>query len=155
VAASDADSLLFCDGDLVGLTAAHLDAICRPYVEGRAVMSIGWFDYGWWNPLVLRLAPTTGERVIPRWVWDAVPPDRLNGYTIEIMINDVIAEGRYPTTARIMKGVTHRTKRDKFGWLDGTLRTLRMFWELSKVPVRGLVRWRGYWFYLRRLTVER
>ena len=154
VAASDADSLFFCDADLVGLTSAHLDAICLPYVDGRAVMSIGWFDYGWWNPLVLRLAPTTGERVIPRWVWDAVPPHRLDGYTIEIMINDVIAEGRYPTTARIMKGVTHRTKRDKFGWLEGTRRTLGMFWQLSKVPVRGIVRWRGYWFYLQQLTVE-
>ena len=54
VAASDADAFLFCDADLVGLTAAHLDGICRPYVEGRAEMSVGWFDYGWWNPIVLR-----------------------------------------------------------------------------------------------------
>ncbi|HEX2064243.1 MAG TPA: hypothetical protein VHE80_07450, partial [Acidimicrobiales bacterium] len=137
-----------------GLTAAHLDDIVRPFVEGRAVMSIGWFDYGIWNWLVNRFAPTTGERVIPRWVWDAVPPAKRQGYTIEVMINEVIAEGRLPTTARVMKGVFHRTKRQKFGWFRGTLGTLRMFFQLIALPVRGVVRWRTYWFYLQQLTIE-
>ena len=40
------------------------------------------------------------------------------------MINEVIAEGRLPTTARIMRGVTHRTKRQKLGRLEiGTTAT--------------------------------
>ena len=155
VDASSADAILFCDADCVGLTAAHLDAICRPFVEGRAAMSLGWFDYGLWNPLVLRFAPTTGERVIPRWVWDSVPPSKRLGYDIEIMINEVIAEGRLPTTARIMRGVTHRTKRDKLGWRKGFRETWRMFWRLVGLPVRGVVRWRTYWFYWRDLTIER
>ena len=98
---SDADAILFVDADCTDLTAAHLEEICKPFMSGRAVMSMGMFDYGFWNPLVLRLAPTTGERVIPRWVFEAVPPFKREGYTIEIMINEVIAEGRLPTTARI------------------------------------------------------
>ena len=49
-------------------------------------MSVGWFDYGAWNPLVLRLPPTTGERIVPRWVFEAIPPEKRDGYTIEIMI---------------------------------------------------------------------
>jgi glycosyltransferase involved in cell wall biosynthesis len=154
VAASDAGAILFCDADCIGLTAAHLDAVCRPFVEGRAVMSLGWFDYGLWNPLVLRLAPTSGERVIPRWVWDAVLPEKRKGYSIEIMINEVIAEGRLPTTVRTMHGVTHRTKRDKYGVRRGYRETWRMFWHLVALPVTGVVRWRTYWFYLRELTVE-
>ncbi len=154
VNASDADAIFFVDADCIGLTAAHLDDIARPYVEGRAVMSIGWFDYGIWNPLVNRFAPTTGERVIPRWVWDAVPPAKRQGYTIEVMINEVIAEGWLPTTARILHGVTHRTKRDKFGRRHGYRETWRMFWHLIGLPATGVVRWRTYWFYLRQLTVE-
>ncbi len=154
VEASDAEAILFCDADLVGLTPAHLDDICRPYLEGRAAMSVGWFDYGLWNPLVVRLAPTTGERVVPRWVWDAVVPSKRHGYSIEIMINEVIAEGRLPTTARIMPGVTHRTKRAKYGRRHGYRETWRMFWHLVGLPVRGDVRWRTIWFYLRELTVE-
>ena len=152
VEASDADAILFVDADCLGLTSSHLDEVCLPFVERRAVMSLGTFDYGIWNPLVLRLPPTTGERIIPRWVFDAVHPDKREGYTIEIMINEVIAEGRLPTTARVMRGVTHRTKRDKFGPVEGWRRTWKMFWDL--VGLIRQVRVRTYWFYLRDLTVE-
>jgi len=154
VAATDAAAILFCDADCVGLTAAHLDDICRPVLEGRAAMSVGWFDYGLLNPLVLRLPPTSGERVVYRWVWDAVRPGKRAGYSIEIMINEVIAEGRLPTSVRIMPGVAHRTKRDKLGLRRGYRETWRMFWHLVGLPFRGVVRWRTYWFYLRELTVE-
>lgn len=155
VSSTDADAVLFVDADLTGLTSSHLDDICRPFVEGRATMSLGTFDYGpLWNWLVLRLPPTSGERVVPRWVFDAVPAHKRRGYTIEVMINEVIAEGRLPTTARVMKGVFHRTKRQKFGWFRGTLLTVRMFFQLVALPVRGVVRWRTYWFYLQELTIE-
>ena len=154
VAASDADAFLFCDADLLGLTGAHLDALCRPWLEGRAALSVGWFDYGLWNPLVLRLPPTTGERLVPRWVWASVPPEKRRGYDIEVMINEVIAEGRLPSTARILYGVTHRTKRVKWGRRHGYRETWRMFWHLIGLPTFGVVRWRTYWFYLRQLTVE-
>jgi glycosyltransferase involved in cell wall biosynthesis len=153
VEASDADAILFVDADCVGLTSAHLDDICRPFCERRAVMSLGTFDYGIWNKLVLRFPPTTGERIIPRWVFEAVHPDDREGYTIEIMLNQVIAEGRLPTTARVMRGVTHRTKREKFGPVEGWRRTWLMFWDL--VALLRNVRLRTYWFYLRDLTVER
>ena len=155
VEASGAGAFLFCDADCLGLTSAHLDAVCRPFLEGRAAMSLGWFDYGFWNWLVLRFAPTSGERVIPRWVWDSVPPGKRRGYDIEIMINEVIAEGRLPTSVRIMPGVTHRTKRDKYGRRKGVRETWRMFWHLVGLPVRGVVRFRTYWFYWRDLTIER
>ncbi len=153
VAASDAEAILFVDADCLGLEARHLDAICRPVVARRAAMSLGTFDYGIWNPLVLRFPPTTGERIVPRWVFEAVPPHKLDGYTIEIMIDEVVAEARLPTVARVMDGVTHRTKRDKFGPFEGWKRTWRMFWDLW--ALWGVCRKRLYWFYLRDLTIER
>jgi glycosyltransferase involved in cell wall biosynthesis len=155
VGASDAEAVLFCDADCLHLTAAHLDDVCRPVVEGRAAMSVGWFDYGrFWNPLVRRLPPTSGERIVPRWVWDGVLPEKRQGYSIEILINEVIAEGRLPTSVRIMAGVTHRTKRDKLGLRRGYRETWRMFWHLVGLPVTGVVRWRTMWFYWRELTIE-
>ena len=156
VAATDADAILFVDADCTGLTAAHLDAICRPFEEGRATMSIGAFDYGWfWNVFVPRFPPLSGERVVPRWVFEAIPEEKLAGYTIEVRINEVIAEGGHPTTVRVMRGVFHRTKRDKHGTVEGYRRTYWMYRELLRMlrPV-GDVRWRTYWFYLRNLTVE-
>ena len=152
VEVSDADAILFCDADLIGITPDHLDRICEPVLEGRAAMSLGTFDYGIWNWFVLRFPPTTGERIIPRWVFDAIPPQKRDGYTIEIMINEVITEGRLPTVARVMHGVTHRTKRDKFGPVEGWKRTWKMFRDLW--ALWGVCRWRTYWFYLRDVSIE-
>jgi hypothetical protein len=157
VEASDAEAILFVDADCTGLTAAHLDAICRPFVEGRAVMSIGAFDYGpVWNPLVLRLPPLSGERGVPRWVFESIPPAKLEGYTIETRINEVVAEGRLPVAVRTMEGVFHRTKRKKLGVLAGVRATWWMYRDLlSMVAPFGDVRLRTYWFYLRGVEIER
>ncbi|CAN5585460.1 glycosyltransferase family 2 protein [soil metagenome] len=156
VAASDAEAILFVDADCTGLTAGHLDDICRPFVDGRATMSLGLFDYGpFWNPVVLRCPPLSGERVIPRWVFEAIAPANLDGYTIEVRINEVICEGRHTTIARTMPGVQHRTKRAKLGRLPGLRATWQMYKALLSLLLPGRVRWRTYWFYLRGLTIER
>ncbi|MFP5322648.1 MAG: glycosyltransferase family 2 protein [Acidimicrobiia bacterium] len=156
VRASDATHVLFVDADCTGLTSAHLDAICEPVLAGDAEMSLGAFDYGWLNWLVLICPPLSGERIIPRWVWEAIPPHKLAGYTIEVRINEVIAEGRHRTSARTMRGVFHRTKRDKLGKLRGLRGTVRMYVDLFGLlkPI-GDIRWRTYWWYLRGLTIER
>ena len=157
VEATDAAAIFFVDADCVGLTADHLDAICAPFAEGRADMSLGFFDYGaLLNGLVRRLPPITGERVLHRWIWEAIPRDKLEGYTIELRINEVVAERRRRTVGRTMSGVTHRTKREKHGIVDGFRRTWRMYRELlSMLRPFGDLRWRAYGWYLRGLTVER
>lgn len=156
VAASDADAILFVDADCTGLTAAHLDQVCRPFVEGRATMSIGFFDYGpIRNWLVLRCPPLSGQRVLPRAVFEAVPPAKLDGYTIEVRLNEVVCEARLPFSVRTMTGTFHRTKREKVGRRRGLRQTWDMYRSLLSLlrPV-GDIRWRTYWFYLRGLTVE-
>lgn len=152
VDASDAEMILFVDADCVGLTAAHLDAICEPVLTGRAQMSLGTFDYGVLSNLVLRLPPLTGERVVPRWVFDHIPPDKLDGYTIEILINDVVARAALPISARVMHGVIHLTKRHKQGLVAGTLASWGMVRQLWKLW--WLFFTRTHWFYLRNTTFE-
>ncbi len=157
VAASDAEAILFVDADCSGLTPVHLDEVCVPFMEGRATMSIGFFDYGrFWNWVVLRCPPLSGERVVPRWVFEAVPATKLDGYTIEVRLNEVICEARLRTSARIMEGVQHRTKRAKVGRREGLRQTWRMYKSLVSLLIPlGDIRWRTYWFYLRGLTIER
>lgn len=155
VESTDADHILFVDADCTDLTSRHLDAVCRPVLDGRAEMSLGAFDYGWLNWLVLRCPPLSGERIVQRWVWDEVPESKLDGYTIEVRLNEVICEGGFRTSARTMTGVFHRTKRDKFGRVEGMRQTWRMYRSLlSMLQPIGDVRWRTYWFYLRGLTIE-
>ncbi len=155
VRSTDATHILFVDADCTGLTSAHLDAICEPVLDGRAEMSIGAFDYGWLNPLVLVCPPLTGERIVPRWIWESIPTAKLDGYTIEVRINEVIAEGHLRTHAHTMPGVHHRTKREKFGAVEGFWRTVLMYRDLLAMlrPI-GDVRWRTYPFYLRGLSIS-
>ena len=155
VDATDADFILFVDADCTDLRAEHLDRICEPVLAGDAEMSLGAFDYGpRLNWLVLRLPPLSGERIVPRWVWDAVPAHKLDGYTIEVRLNEVICEGRHRTAAFTMPGVYHRTKRVKFGRVEGMRRTVAMYRDLlSMLKPFGDVRWRTYWRYLRGLTI--
>jgi polyisoprenyl-phosphate glycosyltransferase len=156
VRSSDADAFFFLDADCTGLTSTHLDEICEPFVAGRCTMSLGAFDYGWfWNPLVLLWPPLTGERIVPRWVFESIPSHKLQGYTIEVRINEVIAEGRLSTEVRTMPGVYHRTKRDKLGRIPGLRATWTMYKDLFGMLKPGDVRWRTYWFYLRALHVHR
>ncbi|MEY2405540.1 MAG: hypothetical protein QOG39_456 [Acidimicrobiaceae bacterium] len=157
VAQSDADAFLFVDADCTNLAGRHLDAICIPVLEDRAALSIGAFDYGrFWNPQVLRWPPLSGERLVPRWVWESIPEHKLLGYTIEVRINEVIAEGRLPASVRTLDGVYHRTKRDKYGRRQGLRLTWLMYRDLlGMVWPFGDVRLRTYWFYLRALTIER
>jgi hypothetical protein len=120
-------------------------------------MSIGFFDYGrFWNWVVLRCPPLSGERIVPRWVFEAVPATKLDGYTIEVRLNEVICEARLRTSVRVMTGAQHRTKRAKVGRREGLRQTWRMYRSLVSllVPI-GDIRWRTYWFYLRGLTIER
>ncbi len=154
VRATDATHILFVDADCTGLSSDHLDAICEPVLDGRTEMSVGAFDYGWLNWLVLVLPPLSGERMVPRWVWDRIPVDKLGGYTIETRLNEVIAEGRLRTQVHTMRGVSHRTKRVKFGVVDGLRRTARMYVDLlSMLAPFGDVRWRTYAFYLGGLKI--
>lgn len=155
VARSDADAFLFVDADPIGLVPDHLDAVCRPWLEGRAALSVGVFDYGpRVNPLVLRMPPLSGQRLVPRWVWEAIPATKVGGYTIEVRINEVVAEARLPTVVRTMKGVRQRTKRDKLGRPAGLAASVGMWADLARLLAPGGVRWRTYAHYLRGLTVD-
>lgn len=155
VDATDATHILFVDADCTDLRSEHLEAICAPVLAGRAEMSLGAFDYGWLNWLVLRCPPLSGERIIPRRLWDAIPSAKLAGYTIETRINEVVSERRLRTSVRTMVGVHHRTKRTKFGMVEGLRRTWQMYRDLFSLlrPI-GDIRWRSYLFYLRGLTIE-
>ena len=151
---SDADAILFVDADCTGLTGRHLDEICEPYLDGSARMSIGAFDYGpILNPLVLRWLPLSGERIIPRLLFCEISESKLNGYTIEMRINEVVAASRLPTAVQTMQAVSHRTKRQKLGAVHGLRATWRMYRDLLRLGLPGGIRWRLYWFYLSRLTV--
>lgn len=146
--------ICFIDGDLIGITGGQIDALIAPVISGDAELSCGMLDYrgfgGWW---ALRCPPITGNRAMARKVFEQVPPEKRRGYMIDIMINEVIAEGHLRTTSRLMRGVHQRSKRDKLGRWHGWLASCMMMRDL--LACFALVRpLRTYWSFLRRLTIQ-
>jgi len=147
-----AEVLLFFDADIRGVRPEHFAQLARPVLDERFVMCCGIVDYGpLRNPFFLRLPPITGLRAVRRHVFTSIPDARLNGFQIEIMINEVVARGRLPSAITVLRGADHRSKIEKLGARAGTRAHLAMTLELlhclTFVPL-----W-TYGSYLKRLTV--
>lgn len=152
VAATRSDVLVFFDADILGMGPRHFEQLARPVLDGRFAMCCGLVDYGpLLNALFLRLPPITGLRAVRREVFAAIPPARLNGFQIEIMINEVVAQSRLPTAMTVLRSTGHRSKVDKLGWRAGVRARWAMAIELlhcfTFVPL-----W-TYGSYLRGLTI--
>ncbi|HEV2853027.1 MAG TPA: glycosyltransferase [Thermoanaerobaculia bacterium] len=131
VQASSASVLAFFDADILDVRPDHFEALAEPVLAGEAWLSCGMIRYGRLrDPLFLRLPPITGLRAVRREVFEAIPEAKLNGFQIEIMINEVIARRGLPSTIRVLPGLRHRSKVQKVGWRRGLPSHLAMTWEL-------------------------
>jgi len=152
VSRSDREVLVFFDADILNLSPVHFESLAAPVVNGQRHMVCGLVDYGKIrNPLFLCLPPISGMRAIRRSVFEVIPPGRLNGFQIEIMINEVVARGALPTAIRVLSGTDHRSKVDKEGWSVGLRSHLKMTGELLNC-FRFVPLW-TYFAYLRALEV--
>ena len=144
--------LVFFDADILGALPSHFEALAEPILSGGSWLSLGLLDYGpLRNPLYLRLPPITGLRALRREVFEAIAPERRNGFRIEIMINEVVARRRLPSAIRVLHGLRHRTKVDKTGWRAAFPSYLAMTGELLGC-LRTVPLW-TYGAYLRHLSV--
>lgn len=151
VAATTSPILLFFDADILGARSEHFDLLAAPVLERGFAMSCGIVDYGWRNGMFMRFPPITGLRAVRRDVFEAIPAQKLNGFQIEIMINEVVARGRMRTAMRVLRGLHHRSKVEKLGRIRGTsahvAMTLELLHCLTFVPL-----W-TYSNYLENLTI--
>jgi glycosyltransferase involved in cell wall biosynthesis len=152
VAASSSPVLVFFDADILGPQPSHFAVLAAPVLAGEVVLSCGIVDYGpLRNPWFLRLPPITGLRALRREIFEAIDPEKRRGFRIEIMINEVVARRRLPSSIRVLPGLGHRSKIEKAGWRSGFPAHLAMSRELLGC-LRTVPLW-TYGAYLRHLTV--
>lgn len=142
VAETDADVLLFLDGDLLGLREEHLDRLVGA-IEAGADMSCGLFDRGpWFNPLFLRVLPIlTGERAVRRELFESLDERDTHGYKIEAALNSRCAEVGGKREAFICPGLWHMTKEKKYrypvqGFVIKSAMLATAAWEYLSYQVR-------------------
>jgi glycosyltransferase involved in cell wall biosynthesis len=153
VAATSAPIIVFFDADILDARPEHFHALAAPLEEGF-VMCCGIVDYGRRrNALFMRLPPITGLRAVRRDIFEAIPPSKLRGFQIEIMINEVVARGRMPSAIRVLHGARHRSKVSKMGIGRGLRAHAAMTVEL--LHCLTFVPWWTYVAYLRNLTIVR
>jgi glycosyltransferase involved in cell wall biosynthesis len=137
------DAIAFFDADLLGLRADHV----RRLVHGAELgydMVCGLRDKGSvQNVLQLGFSPViTGERIVRRWVLDALPLSCWSGFSIETAMNDAVARHGGRTALVFLDGVTMRTKSQKSGLARGVRDHLRMASQIVRTR-RALQSTRG------------
>lgn len=130
VAHTDADILLFVDGDILNLQEEQLSRLIRPVLAGKASMNVGVRDRGrFLNAWQRRFGPLlSGIRCLRREIFEAVPESHLEGFAIETGLNWACRHQlgcRIKTT--VLHNLRHLVKEKKRGLVRGFRARLRMF----------------------------
>jgi len=124
----------FFDSDLRRLRAEHVQEMAAEFARLAPDQLVGLRDH--FGPLfssaTIVMPLISGERILQRWVVDALPLDCWAGYSIETAINNVVDRAGGTTVLMPMSGVTIRNKIGKVGWVGGMLGHLKMFAEMER-----------------------
>jgi polyisoprenyl-phosphate glycosyltransferase len=123
-------SIFFCDADLLTLTPEHVRLLADHHAMGFD-QTCGLRDYGSWNLLQVFAPVMTGERIVRRWVLDAVPDTCWRGYAIETVVNYIVDRASGQTCLVPLQGLDFRNKTAKVGIVRGWLAHLAMAREMA------------------------
>jgi glycosyltransferase involved in cell wall biosynthesis len=129
VAHTDAPVLVFVDGDILNLSEYLLGQLIEPVVSGRSEMCIGIRHRGWLiNFFHARTGPLlSGIRCVKREVFEAVPDEYLQGFTVETALNWACRRLGMRTTTVVLCNLRHMVKERKRGLAAGARARYEMF----------------------------
>jgi hypothetical protein len=125
--------LLFLDADLLGLTPQHISDLLDPVLTGEAEMSVGLFRGGRIHTdLAHMVAPSlSGQRAIHRSALQHLDMASV-GFGIERALTELWENGTIRVKEVILHGVSHRTKEEKRGYLEGVKQRLGMYSDILR-----------------------
>jgi glycosyltransferase involved in cell wall biosynthesis len=129
VAHTDAPVLVFVDGDILNLSEYLLGQLIEPVVSGRSEMCIGIRHRGWLIDFFhARTGPLlSGIRCLKREVFEAVPEEYLQGFTVETALNWACRRLGLRATTVVLCNLRHMVKERKRGLAAGALARYQMF----------------------------
>lgn len=136
---TSAPIVAFFDADLRGFTAAHVEQLVLPVLNGSRVMNVGLRDRGPWVTALTRHLPLiSGERAMVRSVMENTPAEFLKGFMVEASLNYYCRSHDLAYGAVELKGLSMRRKFEKVGWPWAVLQYTGMFFQVAKAM--GMVR---------------
>lgn len=141
----DATHFLFLDADLLGLTKEGISGIIE--LLQKADMAIGIQDRGWFiNFFTIHVFPwISGQRIVPRDLWDALPIEFKTGYRVEIALNFFARKLGKKVRACTLGGVGALLQEEKrSGVIVGFAGRLQLIIEVvSTIFLVRLLYWQG------------
>lgn len=134
VSATDADTLLFIDADLVGLTSELVDSLIKPIIEDRAEVTMGLFAGGKFSTdLAQKIFPfLTGQRAMKRNVWEGAKVREDSQYGVEVYVTRYMAKHNVRVENILLKGCTQLFKEQKGQAVHGFGQRLKMVFDIAK-----------------------
>jgi glycosyltransferase involved in cell wall biosynthesis len=129
VAHTEAEILLFVDGDILNLSGSLLEELMAPVLAGASDMNVGVRNRGEiLNAIQQRTGPLlSGIRCLRRAIFEAVPESHREGFAIETGLNWACEELGMRTTTLVMHNLKHLVKEKKRGVWRGMKARVRMF----------------------------
>lgn len=142
VEATDADVIMFLDGDMKGFDAASLHAMSDPVESGDYDQMIGVsgddhnrrFGDSWEGRLII-----SGQRALRREFLEMLPPEAWDGYGIEVWLNDVVARHGGKSGVFLLDGVRASYKWEKEGAAKGLAKMADMGAQIFRALQRIIV----------------
>ena len=142
--AADTEYIFFCDADVVGLRGEHLHALVDPVVAGKAAMTIGLRDRGFFLTWLLpHIAPLLGgERALSRSLFFAIVrtygKNTLSDFGVETYMNAYCFSHELFVIPMKMRGVTQVIKEKKYGFFAGFYARLRMIVQILHAEMQTI-----------------
>lgn len=151
VAAASHDLLFFVDGDMLGLTEAHIASLVSPVRDGLCDMNVGVRHRGpLRNFLHLRMSVgpiLSGIRAMRSEVFHSVPMIYMERFKIELALNYFCKRRGFRQRNTIIRDLGHVIKESKRGLLDGLASRSAMIREVVLLHFDLYLvqswRWRG------------
>ncbi len=149
IEATNADTLIFLDADLVGLAPHHILQLVNPLFEEPDLgMTIGRFVKGRLSvDLAQRLFPIlNGQRALKREFLNILPDLSSFGFGVEVFLTMYAKQVGVRTKEVVLYGVSQALKEEKDHYLAGIFQRYKMYKE-------GLIVWKN--FVLKRSTFDK
>lgn len=127
--------IVLLDADLVGVTPEHLDRLLRPVLAGRTEMTVASFVDDPWHKL---LQPLSGQRCFRRALLHIPEVLEGKGFGLEVVLDRLARDHQARVMPVIWKGIRHRSKREKYGTVDGLRLQVRASSDLLRQARRPL-----------------
>ncbi|HHV08392.1 MAG TPA: glycosyltransferase family 2 protein [Firmicutes bacterium] len=139
-----ADLWLFLDADLINLQENHIESLLQPLEENAHLgMTVGVFEGGGKRNVDLAqryFGILNGQRGFRGTFIENVPSLNWCRFGVEIFLSKLAYHYDIPVSYPALRGITHHTKEEKFGFTTGLYHRLKMYYEC----LNALFNWQKY-----------